>query len=312
MRSHKEVGLECARIEAKRLVEEWGGASLSEEHLAGSAVQLGLRVVWTRFDGARAQLIDSGNRRFIVLSDQLTTAHSRRWVMAHEIGHFVLEHAPNPSTVLCPSTGSRGGRALRRCQIEEEADLFALHLLLPTDELASLCDALPMTLEAPMQLARRRRVPICAAAFRITEVSWRICALVVSEGGRIRMASPSFRWLALYGRGLRFGQQVSPVSVAARLVHGGRSMPPRLVPASAWISGQARGGHDQITLQEHSIWVKDCDSVVTMLSVPDEPAHTRDAAFDLEKTAAARNQLLAALRGEPAVGAIELPGAGGR
>src|SRR5262249_15370726 len=67
---------------------------------------------------------------------------------------------------LCtPRAQCRARRRHRRYQ-EDEANGFAMVMLMPPDELATVCDARPMTLEASAQLAkavqrppRSRRVP---------------------------------------------------------------------------------------------------------------------------------------------------------
>jgi hypothetical protein len=52
-----------------------------------------------------------------------------------------------------------------------------------------------MTLEVPMQLAALCLVPYAAAAQRLMEVTWRTCAIVVSQNGVVRTVFPSFSFL---------------------------------------------------------------------------------------------------------------------
>jgi hypothetical protein len=55
----------------------------------------------------------------------------------------------------------------------------------------------PMTLAVPTAIAEVCGVPWVASAMRLTEVTWRVCAVVVSQHGVMRGVLPSLPFLML-------------------------------------------------------------------------------------------------------------------
>jgi hypothetical protein len=282
-------------MEAQALLDRFGVESAEQLRVEACAERLGLELVVSQLDGAQAQLVVGPEGAHIVLSKELTDRVERRWAIGHELGHFVLEHRAAPAAELCVPYSEHRGRYHHRRQ-EEEADRFALTFLMPGDDLAAVCDVRPMTLDAPAQLARACSVPLLAAAIRITEVTFRICAAVLSVDGAIRYVSPSLRFLALYDRALMAGKRLGTASLAGQFFDTGELVAaPQLVPAAAWLDGCADGAQ----LQEHSMVLRDSGAVLTMLWTPNEPAVPRAAGQTLASIARARDHVLGELRAEP-------------
>ncbi|MGH2907620.1 MAG: ImmA/IrrE family metallo-endopeptidase, partial [Solirubrobacterales bacterium] len=196
----------------------------------------------------------------------------RRWTIAHELGHFVLGHpAPPAGELYRPHQRCR--RRDRRHQ-EDEANSFASVLLIPGRDLAECCDTRPMTLDAPLRLADLCDVPLAASALRLTEVSWRTCAIVVSIKGVMLGVWPSLTFLCRNAGRIWRGDPLLPGSLARRFFDSGEPCgPPALVPASAWLNGADPG----LQLQEHSVAMAPLDAVVTMLMMARNPAETMAA-----------------------------------
>ncbi len=288
-------GIECARLAAQELLDQFGVESVDHVRVEAFAERLGVELIETELHGADAQLVVGAGRAHILLSDRLTDPAARRWAICHELGHFVLEHDAAPAADLCaPRARCRARRRHRRHQ-EDEANGFAMVVLMPADELAAVCDARPMTLEACARLAERCSVPLAAAACRITEVTFRICAAVLSKDGTVRRASPSLRFLALYGRGIAVGKQLDPQSLAGQFFQSGVVRgDPQLVPTSVWLDGYA--GDSRIL--EHSVMLREPGTVLTMLWAPSEPRVARDIGLNLGKTSRARDYMLGELHDE--------------
>jgi hypothetical protein len=240
------VGLELARVMAGR-ARDLSGTETPEEF----ADYRGIELRDVPLEGTRAQLV-VGTRgdAHILLPDHLTDPAERRWSIAHELGHYEMKHPPPPAAELC---GPRPVRCGPRCDRddEDEADEWALTYTMPDSEVASLCDRKPMTLDVAAELARRCHVPLAAAALRLTSVTMRICAVVLSRQGAIEWISPSLLFLT-WARGMMRGEGevIGPGALARKFFDTGSLSPtPPLVPAAAWFHGL----DDHTWVHEHSM-----------------------------------------------------------
>lgn len=262
------AGLELARVLALKMREE-SGTETPEEF----ADYRGIELREAPLEGMRAQLVVGPRGAHIRLSDVPTDPAERRWSIAHELGHYELRHPAPPAAELCtPRPRHRGPRSQR--DDEDEANEWAMMYTMPDSEVASLCDRTPMTLDVVGELARRCDVPLIAAAIRLTAVTFRACAAVLSHQGAIRWVSPSLRFLGYTHRTMRGeGQPIGRGSLARRFFDTGllRSQP-TLVPAAAWIDCLS----DQAWIQEHSVETGEPGTVLTMLWASGEPAMARD------------------------------------
>lgn len=277
--------LEYARKKASFFVKEFGLDSSGQVEIDAFAHRLGVELVETRLDGARAQLVVGPYGPTILLSHRLDDPDERRWSIAHELGHYVLDHPAAPVADLCAPRPT-GGRLHPH---EDAANTFASAVLMPPSIVAAFCDRISMTIDTPMQLAETCGVPWTAAALRLTESSWRVCALVFSEHGWIRWVSPSLPTLMLCGRRIRGGRPVGPGALARRFFETGVCPPePELVPASAWIEGC----RSDAALLEHSVANREHGAVMTILSDPADVSMERPAIATLPFVTASRDYLL--------------------
>ena len=125
----REAGIENARREADRLLRRFGVESVNHVNVEGFAARLNIALVKAPLDGASAQLVVARGCASIMLSDRLTDPAARRRAIAHELGHYVLEHPSLPIGELC-SPRVREPVADQR-DIEGEANGFAVRLLTP-------------------------------------------------------------------------------------------------------------------------------------------------------------------------------------
>jgi len=287
------LDLAVARGKARWLLDEFSMEPSDHLQIDALAHQLGVELVETQLDGARAQLVVGPHGARILLSHRLDDPDDRRWSIAHELGHYVLGHPAPPVAELCAPrpTGARNHPH------EDAADSFASEVLMPPAIVAAFCDRAPMTIETPMQLAETCGVPWTAAALRITESSWRVCALVFSQRGRIRWVAPSLPFVMLCGRRFCGGRPVGPGALARRFFETGAcSEDPELVPASAWIDGCG----PEVRILEHSVANREHGAVMTILWDPTDMSMTRPAAATLPFVTAARDYLLDKLNDEAA------------
>lgn len=293
-RVDRVTGIEYARSQAQSLLDKFGVESVEHVRIDAFAQRLGVELVETEIEGALAHLIVGPDGATIVLPQRETDPAERRWSIAHELGHFVLRHPAMPAGELCRPRLRRRRRDRRH--YEDEANGFAASLLIPDRILAEFCDARPMTLDVPMRLAAVCGVPWSASALRLTEVTWRVCAIVISENGVMRTIWPSLPFLLLCAGRIWGDDQVRPGSLAHRFFETGEPCgPPALVPASAWLS---RVG-PELQLQEHSVAFPSRDIVVTMLWDTAESYAERPADATFRVMAIGRDYVLRELEADP-------------
>jgi hypothetical protein len=289
------AGIGFARSQASELLERFGVETAEHLHVEGFAHRLGLSLVETKIDGSKGLLLVGERDASIVIPQQLTDLWERRWLIAHEMGHYLMEHPAASASELCrPHTRPRPHHR----HPEEEANGFASALLLPESLVAKVCDELPVTLVAPLSLAMSCRAPFAMSALRTTGASWQCCALVASQRGRIQFVAPSVPWLLLCGRQLVAGQMIGTGARARAFDASGEKqydVEPQNVPVSAWLQDLPAEGQ----LYEHSIGVPEFEGALTMLFAQVEPHPPRPAHLTIQVMTLMRDYLLAMIDHKP-------------
>lgn len=263
-----ESRISNARDAANQLLTRFGVESPEDVNIEGFAQRLDVHLVDARLNGATAQLVVSAEHATIIVSERIVDLGERRWAIAHELGHYVLEHpAPPPETLLGPHPQS----FLSECPDDEmEADCFALTVLTPEHIARKICNLAPMTLDAAMLLANACGVSLEASAIRIAELTTRACAVVASNRDGILWVAPSPRFAEAFGAILVPGNALSGRTIAARLHEGEKvSRRAQLVPCAAWL------GSAGPPLLEHTCRASRPGTVLTMLWAPHRDAHGR-------------------------------------
>lgn len=283
-----------AQQKAHGILKQLDRASLGHLPIESVADRLGIELAEARLDGQCAQLIVGHHGARILVSDRLADPEERTWSIAHELGHYVCQHTAPPVSELCQA---RPSGCLFEHPDEDAADAFASIMLMPPKIVAPFCDLAPMTIAIPMQLAETCGVSWESAALRITETSWQVCALVLSEHGRIRWISPSLPFVMLCGNRLRPGRMVGSGALARRFFDTGVCPDdPELVPAAAWIADCG----PEPRLVEHSVANPEGQAVITLLSESTHRYIPRPAFASLPFVTAWRDRLLDALNDQAA------------
>jgi len=126
---------------------------------------------------ASARLVRVGDHSSIRVSANIVNPGARRFSIAHELGHLVLDHEASLAalcTLTLPGTGA---------SMEAEANTFAAELLMPEALLRRRCEVSPVDLEIARGIARDFRVSVLAAARRFVELTSERCALVFAMNG---------------------------------------------------------------------------------------------------------------------------------
>jgi Zn-dependent peptidase ImmA (M78 family) len=260
-----QEGIARAREQARHLHRRFGVESVAHVDVHAFAARLGVQVVNARLQGAVAQLVVTPRRARILLSDRLEDPFMRRVAIAHELGHYVLDH---PSPTIAEMCSPRPDRPCTEARdFESEAHGFALELLTPAPAVEAFCRRYDPDLELCSRLAVTAWVPNEHAAIRIAETSEHICAAVLSTRAGIAWVAPSRRFVAELGGSLapdlHEARPLDPRSLAWRILDRDKPCEPARVPAEAWL------GMPGLPLFEHSAPVALGGGMLTMLWAAD-------------------------------------------
>ncbi|MDH5492271.1 MAG: ImmA/IrrE family metallo-endopeptidase [Myxococcales bacterium] len=217
------------------------------------AAELRLFVRSRAMTTAEGRLVCSRAGGFISVADRAYRSHKWRFVVAHEIGHF-LRHSQLNQLDLCKDVDLRATYRGR----EAEANDFAAELLMPEALFAKRCDVARPSLREVGELASAFRTSLTSAALRFVHFSDEPCAVVHSTHGRVDWVAPTRDFLLF----VPVGAKLTKTTYAGDL-HAGRSVPdaPNVLGGEAW--SDMRGAED-VDLVEHSRKVA-ASSVITLL-----------------------------------------------
>lgn len=133
--------------------------------------------------GSQGRIQFLGSTALITVNSKITNKGQRRFVIAHEFGHFNLHFDLKP-LFNCDEEAfkqwlSKGGH-------EQEANEFAAELLMPKSAFVPECSGLSFTTELIRHLADRFETSLTATSRRIVEQGPFDMALVYSENGIIK------------------------------------------------------------------------------------------------------------------------------
>jgi len=198
------AGIEHARRVAARLVDDFGVSRPEHLDIEGFAARIGVNIVIGKLDGANAQLVCGPSNVYILVSDRVTDPAVQRFSIAHELGHFVLDHPGRPAAELCAPTPSPRGDSSQRDH-ECEANAFAAALLMPAILMKQHASISPVSMDAVWLVATTYRVSCLAAAIELVRHSREPCAAVFSKRGIVRWAAISAVFPFEIERGAKVG-----------------------------------------------------------------------------------------------------------
>ena len=226
-------GIARAEQRAQEILKEFGLPSVANIDIRDLAYALGLRVLTRPIRGAEGRLVRSGSQAIAVIDAGICIEGKRRFVTAHELGHYEL-HINDPMFVTHRAALSGWGK---KNSAETEANRFAAELLMPQKRFAEEARASQPSIAAVERLAAAYRVTLTATAIRYVQVDAFPCALAFSQHGRIQWAfvSDSLPLRRICDQG-----PVHPHSGAGEFFKNGTtSLEPERTPVEAWFRDDA-------------------------------------------------------------------------
>jgi Zn-dependent peptidase ImmA (M78 family) len=266
----------AAEGRADQLISELEISDVSEIDIEAIAMTQRALVIDGGLVGAEARLSRSPKLNFIRVNDAIREPGRRRFAIAHELGHLLLQKSSQ--FALCEDKDLLP--FYTNSPDELEASAFAAALLMPAKMFEPLCQSARPSLKYVGEMADRFQVTLTAASSRYIQFCPHRCCLVVSKDGKIRY----HRKTKDFGYFITPRQDLSSATYAADFFKGellAEHM--REVEATAWLEGERIDSSKSI--QEESIAMPSYRSVLTLLWIDKDIDHyvTGEDEYDAEE-----------------------------
>lgn len=129
---------------------------------------LGIEVIESKPMHKDGYLVCEDGYKLIFVSSNVKNRHRRKFIVSHEIGHFMLHR----NQLYCCSNVSEGGTSrVNSSAQEQEANLFASEYLLPQSELLKLLPNVPVQFSDISNIAQHFDISMTFSAIKAVESS---------------------------------------------------------------------------------------------------------------------------------------------
>jgi len=212
------------------------------------------------FEGALCPLPKSG-KWAILYNPGITSPGRINFTLAHELGHYLVHRHLRPGGFECGDKNLLGldGDAARK-QIEQEADQFASHLLMPKEDFRTQVRRADISLDLLDHCVDRYGVSRTAAALKWIDLTNECAVLVAATNGFVLWCWRSAR---AQQRGLWFpqGMELHEESWAAK--------PDLMVADALGLEHEAGTWHDTMTARELAIFAPRHEMTISLLTFED-------------------------------------------
>lgn len=200
--------------EAHKLLSSVGWSRPGDLTIDEIAWSLGAYVKESPLEGSEGHILRKGNTAIITVNERVDYQPKRNFVVAHEIGHFVLHEGVS---LLFSETNKTLTEWHQKSAHEQEANQFASELLMPTDLFIKETKGETLSLGLIEEIADYFGTSLTATFLKYAKYGDFPLMIIYTEGGIIRWKQHSddfpFQWLPL-------GNSVPPLTVAGDFFNG--------------------------------------------------------------------------------------------
>lgn len=250
-----------AAARAREIIESWHITDPSQIDVYAIAADCGAYIIERPLKGCEGRLLRRGKQGVITVRADIREHGKRRFVAAHELGHFEIHKKANQIEICSDEALLYWYKHIRK--EEPEANAFAAELLLPTNLFQPRCKGMDPGMELVKDLADTFQTTLTATTLRYVELSSHACALVVSKNGRIewyRKSKDFFYRVKYYGCPLHHNTYAADFFAGKPL-----DDKPHEVLAETWLEDDRVASRE--TLMEHSVPQPFYNAVLSLLWV---------------------------------------------
>lgn len=181
---------------AAKTLQESGFKNFQEITLFDFAFGLGAVVKEDHIDGSEGRIIFDGDDAIITINNSITNEGKKNFVLAHELGHFTMHKNLVPSFCDNDKTLSEW---YQKGIHEQEANDFAVELLMPYEQFSHQCKGKKLTFELIKELSEYYKTSLTATLLRYKDIGEFPIAVIYIEDGKVewRQFSNDFvlQWL---------------------------------------------------------------------------------------------------------------------
>lgn len=219
-----------AKAEAQKIIDYYGISSPEEIELNIISSGLGVYIEEKDIDGSEGRITHDGKRGFIAVNSQITYLPKKRFVIAHELGHFRLHK--NTRLFNCEKEVFFNWQA--KGSQESEANIFAAELLMPEIFFKRFVTGKMISLNLLSETANYFKTSLTSTAFRYADIGTHPIALVFCTDGLVSWSNINKDFTYQF---IPHGMKVSKNSYAYEFFN---NLPvpqtPEEIPLDAWFS----------------------------------------------------------------------------
>lgn len=156
---------------------------------------IGIEVISDKPINKDGYLVCCDGMKLIFVSSKITNTHRRKFIVAHEVGHFLMHRA---GLYCCNNIRDDGTTVVNSSLQENEANSFASELLLPISELKKMLPVAPVNFSTVKRIADRFDVSITHAAMRAIQSSNAENEILLCYDGN------KLKWFSSANAGIRY------------------------------------------------------------------------------------------------------------
>lgn len=174
-----------ARAEAKKIIDHYGITKPAEINLEIISAGLGVFVEEKSIEGSEGRITHNGKNGFIVVNSNISYKPQKRFVVAHELGHFKL----HSETKLFNCNKEALFNWQQKNSIEGDANTFAAELIMPENIFRSFITKKIFSLDLIKETASAFETSITSTAFRYSDIGNHPIAIVFCKDWTVKWSN---------------------------------------------------------------------------------------------------------------------------
>jgi len=214
-----------AAIELRKSI---GWIKPSDFTLVEVAACLGISIKEVQMSGSDGRISRNGDNGIISINSNIDYQHSKNFIIAHEIGHFLL----HKELMICSDTRKTLSDWHKKGPQEEEANTFASELLMPSNDFKREIEGERMSLELIDDVSQYFKVSKLSAFIKYVSLGDYPVMVIYMEDGVVRWKDHSSDFPFQY---LAYNSKIPPLTVAGDcFYHNSIESEPERVDAIEW------------------------------------------------------------------------------